>query len=155
MKAMLLPIVALIMLIPTLAKGGTYAVEELRDENSKGPSPFSITRVEALTGGLRIFLSTPDIGQVRKLLDSGALEVQLSDHEAETTSNPSISLGKAVWCSQDSEPIYLAYADPLPACEGQLPARMEYYFEVAATLGSGRDLAIGQDPDFLWLIEES
>jgi hypothetical protein len=155
MKQMLSMLVALILLVPAFAQDRTYVIEELRGEDSKEPSPFSITRVVPLTGGLRIFLSTPDIEQVRRLLDSGALETQLSDHEAETTSNPSISLGKAVWCSQDSEPIYLAYADPLPACEGQLPARMEYYFEVNATLGSGRDLAIGQDPDFLWLIEES
>jgi hypothetical protein len=31
---------------------------------------------------------------------------------------------------------------------------IEYFFDVAAVLGPGRDLALGEDPDFLWLIEE-
>ncbi len=155
MKSMPLLLAALILLAPAFAQDRTYAIEELRDEDSKEPSPFSITRVVALTSGLRLFFSTSNIEQVRNLLDSGSLEAQLSDNEAGIATSPSISLGKAVWCNQVNEPVYLAYSDPLPACAGRPPVCIEYYFEVPASLGPGRDLAIGQDPDYLWLVEES
>jgi hypothetical protein len=77
----------------------------------------------------------------------------LSDHRTQSATNHSISFGKAVWCYPGGAPIYLGYADPLPGCDGNPPARIEYFFEVPVTLGPERDLAIGQDPDFLWLIE--
>ena len=131
-----------------------YNVEELRDEKSTTSPPFSIARVASYSGGLRLFLSTPSPDAVALLLTSGALEAQLSDHAAETESPVTLSLGKAVWCTEDGEPLYLGYAEPIPACGGQPPAKIEYYFEAAVTLGPNRDLAIGQDPDFLWLIEE-
>jgi len=131
-----------------------YNVEELRDENSTGSPAFSITRVGAYPGGLRLFLSIPSCDAVVRLLTSRALEGQLSDHAAETESPVTLSLGKAVWCTEESEPFYLGHAEPIPACGGQPPAKIEYYFEAGVTLGKNRDLAIGQDPDFLWLIEE-
>jgi len=131
-----------------------YNVEELRDENSTGSPPFSIARAAPYSGGLRLFLSTPSPDAVAQLLTSGALEAQLSDHAAETESPVKLSLAKAVWCTEESEPLYLGYAEPIPACGGQPLAKIEYYFEAGVTLGTNRDLAIGQDPDFLWLIEE-
>jgi hypothetical protein len=131
-----------------------YNVEELRDENSTSSPLFSIARVAPYSGGLRLFLSTPTPDVVALLLTSGALAAQFSDHAAETESPVTLSLGKAVWCTEESEPLYLGYAEPIPACGGQPPAKIEYYFEASITLGTNRDLAIGQDPDFLWLIEE-
>jgi len=131
-----------------------YNIEELRDENSTGSPPFSIARVEPYSGGMRLFLSIPSPDAVAQLLTSGALEAQLSDHAAETASPVTLSLGKAVWCTEESEPLYLGYAEPISGCGGQPPAKIEYYFEAGVTLGTNRDLAIGQDPDFLWLIEE-
>jgi hypothetical protein len=131
-----------------------YAIEEMSDEETVATRPFSIFRVLPFDGGLRLFLSTNDLEALSNLLGAGALQAQLSDHEAETETAVSLSLGKAVRCSDGSEPIYLSFKDPLPSCDGNPPARIEYFFEVAAVLGSGRDLAIGQDPDFLWLIEE-
>ena len=131
-----------------------YNIEELRDENSTGSPPFSIARVTPYPGGLRLFLSIPSPDAVVLLLTSGALEAQLSDHAAETESPVTLSLAKAVWCTEESEPLYLGYAEPIPACGGQPPAKIEYYFEAGVTLGANRDLAIGQDPDFLWLVEE-
>jgi hypothetical protein len=90
---------------------------------------------------------------VAGLLGAGAFEAQLSDHRKESATNHPISLGKAVWCYRNGTPIYLGYTDPLPECDGNPPARIEYFFEVPVTLGPDQDLAIGQDPDFLWLIE--
>ena len=131
-----------------------YNVEELRDENSTGSPPFSIARVTPYAGGLRLFLSIPSPDAVVLLLTSEALQAQLSDHAAETESPVTLSLAKAVWCTEESDPLYLGYAEPIPSCNGQLPTTIEFYFDAGVTLGANCDLAIGQDPDFLWLIEE-
>ncbi len=104
--------------------------------------------------GLRLFITTDNPDGVAGLLAASALLAQLSDHQAETETNLPLSFSKAVWCRDDSQPVYLAFRDPLPSCNDKPPARIEYFFEVPAALGPGRDLAIGQDPDFLWLIEE-
>jgi hypothetical protein len=103
---------------------------------------------------LRLLLNTNDPEAISNLLGAGAIQAQISDHEAETETAVSLSLGKAVWCSDGGEPVYLPFKDPLPSCDGNPPVRIEYFIEVAAALGPGRDLAIGQDPNFLWLIEE-
>ena len=129
-------------------------MDQARSEDSTAAFPFSLARVEVYAGGLRLFIASDDIEAVAALLASGALEAQLSDHNAETTAEVSLSLGKAVYCSGEIQPTYLAYGDPLPACGGQSPERIEFFFDAAVTLGSGRDLAIVQDPDFFWIIEE-
>jgi hypothetical protein len=131
-----------------------YVIDELRDENSYALPPFSINRVIPSDGGLRLFIRTNSPDAVAALLAAGALEAQLSDHKSETVKPVSLSLGKAVWCSDDGNPSFLPYRAALPLCGGKPPTRIEYFFEVPVTLGPGRDLAIGQDPDFLWLIEE-
>ncbi len=148
----------LVVLVPHFCfaqSSGGYAFELLRSDEATSWPPFSIVQAGPFDGGLRLFISTGDPEAVAGLLASGAIETQLSDHRTETATSVSLSLGKAVWCSLDGEPIYLGYADPLPDCDGKPPARIQYFFEVPVTLGSGRDLAIGQDPDFLWLIEEN
>src|SRR5881628_1092881 len=114
MKHLTLLLIFLILGRPHLFGAGDYAIEELRDEDAATLSPFSISRVVAFDGGLRLFLTTASPDAIAGLLAAGALETQLSDHEAETASTVSISLGKAVWCSEDGEPVYLAYLDPLP-----------------------------------------
>jgi hypothetical protein len=133
---------------------GDYLIEELRDENATMLPPFSISRVVPFEGGLRLFLRSHRPDAVASLLVAGSLEAQLSDHKSETAKSVSLSLGKAIWCSDDGNPVFLAYRAEPPLCGGKTPARIEYFFEVAVILGPGRDLAIGHDPDFLWLIEE-
>ncbi|HYK89325.1 MAG TPA: hypothetical protein VE398_11175 [Acidobacteriota bacterium] len=133
---------------------GKYTIELLRSEDATSSPLFSIAKAAPFDGGLRLFINTSRPDTVAGLLAAGALEAQLSDHQRETAATVSLYLGKAVWCSQDAEPIYLRYADPLPDCGGKPPVRVEFFFEVPVTLGPGRDLAIGQEPDFLWLIEE-
>lgn len=156
MKRLFLVLLLTILTLPPVASvaGEGYNVEELRDEETTASAPFSINRVSPYPGGLRLFLSTANPGGVASSLASGALEAQLSDHSVETASPVTLSLGKAVWCTEDGEPLYVGYAEPIPACGGHPPAKIEYYFDAGVTLGANRDLAIGQDPDFLWLIEE-
>ena len=151
----LLSVFIVFLLSTAPIRSADYVVEEMREEGSLA-LPFSIARVESLPDGLRLFLSTADIAAVAGLVASGALEGQLSDNEAGTETTVTLSLGKAVWCTQDGEPLYLGYAEALPACSdsGQLPQRVEYFLIAQVTLGAGRDLAIGKDPDYLWLIEE-
>jgi len=139
---------------PLLLGAGDYTIEELVDENATTSPPFSISHVVPFPDGLRFFLTTDSPGAVADLLADGALQAELSDHETETATAVSLSLGEAIWCSQDGDPVYVVNVDPLVLC-GAPPARIEYYLEVVAALGPGRDLAIGQDPDFLWLIEEA
>ena len=139
---------------PLLFGAGDYTIEELVDENATTSPPFSISHVVPFPDGLRFFLTTDSPGAVADLLADGALQAELSDHETETATAVSLSLGEAIWCSQDGDPVYVVNVDPLVLC-GAPPARIEYYLEVVAALGPDRDLAIGQDPDFLWLIEEA
>ena len=131
-----------------------YAVEELSAEETTAIRPFSITQVVPTDSGLRLFLSTDNPAAITDLLASGTLLTQLSDNVAGTETPVPISFGEAVWCTADGDPVYLAYQDALPSCGGQPPAMIEYFFDVAAVLGPGSDLALGEDPDFLWLIEE-
>ena len=139
---------------PLLFGAGDYTIEELVDENATTSPPFSISHVVPFPDGLRFFLTTDSPGAVADLLTDGALQAELSDHESETATAVSLSLGEAIWCSQDGDPAYVVYVDSLVLC-GAPPARIEYYLELFVALGPGRDLAIGQDPDFLWLIEEA
>ena len=141
--------------LPSLQlKAQEYTIEEMSDENAAVPRPLSISRVTPINGGLRIFINTRDPDAIARLVSAGSLQAQLSNNEAGTETILPLSFGKAVWCEFPGSPAYLAFGDPLPGCNGNSPARIEYYFEVAAVLGPGLDLAIGQDPEFLWLIEE-
>ena len=124
---------------------GDYIVEELR-ELSKS-KPFSITQVEPIPGGLRLFIQSSDIDAIPKLLRNGSLAAQLSDGDSETI--VPLSLGKRVRC--DGETFHIGYSDPLPDC---VVEQIRYFLKTPVVLGPGRDLAIGLDPDCLWLIEE-
>ena len=141
---------------PLLFGAGDYTIEELVDEDATTSPPFSINSVVPVDGGdLRLFLTTDSPDAVADLLADGALQAEVSDHESDTATSVSVFFGEAVWCTEDGDPVYRAYRDPIPPCGDASPARVEYFFELAVTLGPGRDLAIGQDPDFLWLIEEA
>jgi len=131
-----------------------FVIEEARSEDSTATAPFSLSRVVSFAGGLRIFVTTADIEQVQTFLDTGNLEAQLSDHNTGSAAAVSLALGKAIYCSAASQPLYVAYSDTAPVCDGQPPERIEFYLEAAVALGPGRDLAIVRDPDFLWLIEQ-
>jgi hypothetical protein len=144
---------AILLNLPVL-RAQNYSIAEMSDQNVTTPRPFSISSVTPINGGLRIFINTSNPSAIANLVSAGSLQAQLSDNKAGTETILPLSFGKAVWCSSSGSPVYLAFGAPLPSCNGNPPARIEYFFEVAATLGPGLDLAIGQDPEFLWLIEE-
>jgi hypothetical protein len=119
---------ALLLLLVThlfQSSAGDYRIDELRDENATTLPPFSISRVVPFDGGLRLFLSTHRPDAVASLLTAGTLEAQLSDHKSETAKPVSLSLGKAVWCSNDGNPVFVAYRAVTPLCGGRTPARIE------------------------------
>jgi hypothetical protein len=134
---------------------GEYSILFMKSEDSTASPAFSIIGVDPFDGGLRLFLETDRPAAVAGLLTAGALEAQLSDHQTETVESVLLSLGKAVRCTEGATPVYLDYSAPLPSCDGQPPAVIEYFFRAPVSLGPGRDLAIGQEPDFMWLIEEA
>ncbi len=141
--------------IPPVFAAGDYSIQFMSEEDAVTSPPFSIDSVTEIDGGLRLFIGTGDPDAVAALLADGALETQLSDHQAGSATSVSLYFGKAVKCIDDGPTVYLDYADPLPSCGGKPPVEVDYYLEVPVTLGPGRDLAIGHDPDYLWLIEEN
>src|SRR6266545_4686084 len=122
MKRLTLLLILVILVRPLLFGAGDYAIEELRDEHAATLPPFSISRVVAFDCGMRLFLTTDNPDAIASLLADGALESQLSDHEAETASTVSLTFGKAVWCTEDGEPVFMSYLDPTPLCDGAPPA---------------------------------
>ncbi len=144
---------ALALSLNVVAVGG-YSILFMQSEDSTASPTFSIVRVVPFGGGLRLFLETDRPAAVAGLLAEGALEAQMSDHQTENVESVSLSLGKAVRCTEGATPVYLDYLAPLPSCDGKPPAIVEYFFTAPVTLGPGRDLAIVQEPDFMWLIEE-
>ena len=146
--------ILLMILVTPLLKAQDYAIMNLTDENAVAAMPFSISRVVPSDRGLRLFLNTNNSNAVSDLLSAGKLQAQLSDNQAGTEKLVPLSLGKAVWCPDSDSPVYLSFNAPLPDCGGKNPARIEYFLEAAVSLGPELDLAIGNDPDFLWLIEE-
>src|SRR5438876_10462835 len=78
---------------PLLFGAGDYTIEELVDENATTSPPFSISHVVPFPDGLRFFLTTDSPDAVADLLADGALQAELSDHESETATAVSLSLG--------------------------------------------------------------
>ena len=98
----LLSVFIVFLLLTAPIRAADYVIEEMREEGSP-PLPFSLARVESLPDGLRLFLSAADIAAVAGLVASGALEGQLSDNEAGTETTVTLTLGRAVWCTQDGD----------------------------------------------------
>jgi hypothetical protein len=146
--------ILLVILVTPLLTAQDYAIMNLTDENAIAAMPFSISRVAPFDQGLRVFLHTSNPDAIADLLGTRKLQAQLSDNQAGTDNLVPLSLGKAVWCPDSGTPVYLSFNAPLPDCGGKPPARIEYFLVAAVSLGPELDLAIGNDPDFLWLIEE-
>jgi hypothetical protein len=149
-------ILFLILFVLSAAVRADYNILRLQSEEPPPPPPFEISSVEADGESLRLLLSTDNIGAVQTLLETGQLIAQLSHHQGDDAESwpVALSLGKAVVCTEGANRLLLALADPLP--EGcAAPFSINYYFETNATLGPGRDVAIGYDPHHLWLVEEN
>ena len=130
---------------------GNYNVEELISEDGdSAKKPFTITDIEQRRGELRVWIQPQygGIAGIARLVSNGSLEAQVSD-SAGSDAVP-LMLQKAVVC-KEGETYYLGYSETDPDCEIE---RTRYYLRTPVTIGQDRDLGIGLDPDFLWLIEE-
>lgn len=148
-------ILFLILFVLSSPVRADYNILRLQSEEPPPPPPFEIASVEPDGELLRLLLSTDNIGAVQTLLETGQLIAQLSHHQGDDAEYwpVALSLGRAVVCTEGANRLYLALADPLP--EGcAAPISINYYFETNASLGPGRDVAIGYDPHHLWLVEE-
>ena len=127
---------------------GRYNVEELSEDEK--PMPFHIGEIEQKSGELRIFpILRVNYAEIARLISAGKLEAQLSDSEGGKT--VPLSLRKAVTCKTIGT-FHLGYSQAPPSnCDVE---QTRYYLRAPVTLEHGRDLAIGIDPDFLWLIEK-
>src|SRR6266446_6964438 len=90
---------------PLLFGAGDYTIEELVDENATTSPPFSISHVVPFPDGLRFFLTTDSPDAVADLLTDGALQAELSDHESETATAVSLSLGEAILVQPGRRPV--------------------------------------------------
>ena len=144
MRTILLFTLTLTLAVNAHASG--YAVEELSD--SPKEKPFSITSVESRPGELHLFIQSGNYAHIQRLIRDGSLTAQLSEGEDAVT--VPLSFFKAVVC-KDLGTFHLGYSEPLPDCK---IAQVRHYLRTPVNLGHGRDLSIGLDPDFLWLIEE-
>jgi|WetSurMetagenome_2_1015567.scaffolds.fasta_scaffold646652_1 hypothetical protein len=150
----LLLLVLLAPIIPAQLQAQNYSILNLSDEETSAKRPFSIYRAAPSFSGLRMFIMTSNPAAVSAMLDAGSFAGQLSDLNILAQSIVPLSFGRAVTCSANAMPIYLPFKYPFPACGNRPPLFIEYFLEAPVKLGLGRDLAIGQDPDFLWLVEE-
>lgn len=146
--------ILLLILVSPLLRAQDYVIEALKEESAASAMPFSISRVVPFNRGLKLFINTDNPVTVSNLLRAGKLQAQLSDNQAETEELIPLSLRKAVWCPDSDAPVFISFSDPLPNCAENAPTRIEYFLEVSASLRPGLDLAIGNDPDYLWVIEE-
>ena len=129
---------------------GRYNVEELSSEDGDpNKRPFTITAIEQQRGQLRMWIQ-PQYGGISGVArQMSKLEAQVSD--AEGAESVTLSLNKAVDC-KDNQTVYLGYYAAVPdTCE---VTGTRYYLIAPVTLKQGRDLGLGIDPDYLWLIEE-
>ena len=144
----LLFLTLVVMLMVNAHGADNYTIEELTSEAATGTKPFSITQIEGQRGELRLFIQTGNIAQIQRLITDGTLSAQFSDGENAMT--VPLSLSKAVTCD-DGTIHHLGYSAPLPNCA---VSQTRYYLRAPVTLGLGRGIAVGLDPDFIWVIEK-
>jgi hypothetical protein len=138
----------ILVVMPAAVNAAEYNIEELQSETATVAKPFSITQVEQQRGELRLFIQAGNIAQIQRLISSGTLAAQFS--EGENAMTVPLSLSKAVTCDTGTT-YHLGYSAPMPDCT---ISQIRYYLRTPVTLGQGRDLAIGIDPDFIWIIEQ-
>jgi len=132
---------------------GNYNIAQMTEEGITKKPPMFIDDVKQLRGELRLYLleSKTDLKEVNNLISSGALEAQMSYNESGKTVQAALSLYKTVTCKK-SGTYQLKYAETSP--NGCTVEKTQYYLRVPITLGKDRDLSIGIEPDYIWLIEE-
>ena len=162
MKKLLLILILIMMPAISITAGhardvGIYNVEELTsEEGDSGKKPFTITGIEQQRGETVIWIRAlyGGIAGVAKKVSAGELQAQISDDEGGT--DVTLSLNREVTCT-DASGSYagtyrLGYSTQLPAACATVTST-RYYLLAPVVFGLGRDLGIGLEPDYLWLIE--
>ena len=130
---------------------GNFHVVELRESETVAPL-FTVTGVELADNAFLITVISLDPVQVATLIATGRLEAEMSD-EIGATTPVSLQLWRKCLCG--GQWISSGF-DILRTCAdvcGASPEGEQFFFVVAPTLPGGNDLAIGFEPDSLWLFE--
>ena len=158
MKKLLLIMTLAISLTAVQARDvGIYNVEELTsEEGDYAKMPFTITGIEQERGETIIWIRAlyGGIAGVARQVSAGNLKAQISDSEG--GADVTLSLNSEVTCKDVSGnyagTYRLGYSTQLPAACATVDST-RYYLLAPVVFGHGRDLGIGLDPDYLWLIE--
>jgi len=130
---------------------GNFHVVELHESETVAPL-FTVTGVELTDDAFLITVISLDPAQVATLVATGRLEAEMSDETGATTP-VSLQLWRKCLCG--GQWISCSF-DILRTCAdvcGASPEDEQFFFVVATTLPGGNDLAIGFEPDSLWLFE--
>jgi len=130
---------------------GNFHVVELHESETVAPL-FTVTGVELANDAFLITVISLDPAQVATLIATGRLEAEMSDETGATTP-VSLQLWRRCLCGGQWIP---SGFDILRTCAdvcGAVPEDEQFFFVVATTLPGGNDLAIGFEPDSLWLFE--
>jgi hypothetical protein len=136
---------------------GNFSVTQLTEEGVKARPPFYISDIKQSGGELRIyllpgtaFIELTNISKVARLINKGQLDGQFSDSENAKTIP--LLLKKEVSC-HNGKTYRIGYNQATP--QGCSVTSTRHYLSAAVTLKRDQDLAIGVDPDFLWIIERN
>jgi len=130
---------------------GNFHVVELHESETVAPL-FTVTGVELADDAFLVTVISLDPAQVATLIATGRLEAEMSDETGATTP-VSLQLWRKCLCG--GQWISCGF-DILRTCTdvcGTSPEDEQFFFLVATTLSRGNDLAIGFEPDSLWLFE--
>jgi len=130
---------------------GNFHVVELHESETVAPL-FTVTGVELTDNAFLITVISLDPAQVATLIATGRLEAEMSDATGATTP-VSLQLWRRCLCG--GQWISCGF-DILRTCAdvcGAVPEDEQFFFVVATTLPGGNGLAIGFEPDSLWLFE--
>ena len=131
---------------------GTIHLVELHESETVTPL-FAVTGIEITADAVLIPITPRDPAQVAARIATGRLTAEWSDASGASTPVPLQFWRKCLcqgrWVSSGF--------DVLRSCAdlcGTAPEGEEFFFRVMAPWPPGADLAIGFEPDSLWLFEE-
>ena len=152
-----------LMLVLTLGTTGVYAEDSVRnisgfnvghlsgEDADPAKRPFTITSIRQSGENFLLWISSPNIGEVSRLLNAGRFETQST--LGDLSSSPSLSLWKQVTCT-DTQGRRWTREISYSTAAGCSVVSTQYYLRSPVTVSNGRNFGIALDPDYLWLIEK-
>lgn len=134
-----------------------FHVVELR-EDSAATALFSVARIEYTYAGnshIRIYIPAECRDAVRAALESGALVAEISSPGGGDPAAASLTLYRSCRCGGGGSATVSVYTGQACAdrCGADGVEEEEYFIKVYTRLYAGEELAIGLEPDQLWMIE--